>query len=144
MRTSCQLSPEYQRTNRPKHDPPIHSAASEMPGSGRGFISSSELSAAHHAPRPIPKVALIMYSRAAIISTRYPLCPCHGKHKEMLRLTRSLSLCNVYREFKLMTPQNWNKHTVCFDSHFLFKCRRTNFRTNFLACTHIKSSVHCD
>lgn len=121
---------EEQRTTHPKLDPPKESATSEMPGSQgeRSFISSSELPAAPHAPRPIPKVPLIMYSQAAVILTRHPLCPCHGKHKDILRLTRAVSVCQVYREFKLMLPQKWNKHTLCFDSHFLFQCCPANFR----------------
>lgn len=76
----------------------------------RGFISSSEPSAAPHAPRPIPKVALIMYSQAAIISTRDQLWPCHGKQKATLRLTRAVSICEVYiKKTQNKAPQNWNK-----------------------------------
>lgn len=115
-----------------KHDPPKYSAASEVPGSRgeRGFISSSEPLAAPHAPRPIPKVALIMYSQAAIISTRDQRWPCHGKQKATLRLTRAVSICEVYIE-KLKTRPTKLKQmhfTPCFDSHFLSPCQRANFR----------------
>lgn len=109
------------RTRRPptqKHDPPKYSAASEVPGSRgeRGFISSSEPLAAPHAPRPIPKVALIMYSQAAIISTSDQRWPCHGKQKATLRLTRAVSICEVYIKKLKTRPTKWNK---CISLHVL-------------------------
>lgn len=111
------------RTRRPptqKHDPPKYSAASEVPGSRgeRGFISSSEPLAAPHAPRPIPKVALIMYSQAAIISTRDQRWPCHGKQKATLRLTRAVSICEVY--IKKTQNKAHKTETNAFRSMFWF------------------------
>lgn len=96
-----------QGTTHPKA-PPKHSAASEVPGSQgeKGFTSSSEPTAAPHATRPIPKVTLIMYSQAAIISTRDQLWPHHGKQKDTLRLTRAVSNYEVYRKLKTVPPQN--------------------------------------
>lgn len=126
--SSAALQPENQGGPTPLK----YSVASGVPSNQgeRGFISSSELQAAPLASRPNPKVALIMYSQAAIISTRDQLWPCSGKQKDVLRLTAAVSICEVYWKLKTMPPTKQKQ------IHFMFW-----FLFTFLP-THKLSQMH--